>query len=144
MALKVYDPDQISIIIGGHSVRGFADGQFLNIVGNADLFSDAVGSDGDDITRTKNNDQRATITLSLMQTSDSNDVLDAIANSDQIAPNGAGVFDILIRDRGTGRAMYKADGGWINKQPDAAYDRTPQPRAWTIRVAKLIRADRGS
>lgn len=144
MATKVLDPDQISVIFGTHSVRGWAAGEFLTLVMESDDFSDEVGTDGDDVTRVKSNDRRATLTLKLMQTSDSNDILSAISNADIVAANGAGITALLIRDRSTGRAIYRAAETWVAKAPDVNYDRSAQPREWKIRIAKLERFDGGN
>jgi hypothetical protein len=137
MSTKVYDADQISIVFGTHLIQGYADGEFVSIERDTDAFGDVVGTDGKDVTRFKNKDKRATITVKLMHTSDSNDILSAVAIADEDAPNGAGIAQVMVRDRATGRAKYSGAEAWIVKQPDATYDRSPTPREWKIRVAKI-------
>jgi hypothetical protein len=142
MATKFYDADQITVVIAGIPIAGYADGEFLNIAQESDAFSDVVGTDGE-VTRSKTKDHRATVTLKLMQTSDSNDLLSALYNTDRGASNGAGVGAFLVRDR-NGRSLYTGDACWISKAPDLSFDRAPTAREWTIRVADLLRFDGGN
>lgn len=142
-ALKVYDADQVSISIAGIPIlSGFADGEFLKIEQEADDFTDKVGTDGE-VTRSKTNDRRATVTILLMQSSAGNAALSALSNVDRLAPNGAGVGSLLVRDR-LGTAVYSAAQAWISKPPDVSFDREATSREWTLRVADLTRNDGGN
>lgn len=135
MTMKVYDADQISISVAGIPLSGFADGEFVTLSYESDLFSDVSGTDGE-VTRSKTNDRRATLTVKLMQTSDSNDFLSALFNADDRAANGAGVGAFMLRDR-SGRAVYSASECWVSKPPDVSFDREATEREWTFRIAKL-------
>lgn len=136
MGLKIYDADQISINIAGIPIiGGFADGEFLRIEKETDDFTDVVGTVGE-VTRSKTKDGRATVTVILMQTADSNAVLAALSQVDRNAPNGAGVGAFLVRDR-QGTSLYEADEIWIMKSPDATFDREATSREWICRVANL-------
>jgi hypothetical protein len=139
---KNYDADQITIAIAGIPVTGYADGEFFTLEMETDSFTDTVGTDGE-VTRSKTNDRRATAHLKLMQSSDSNDLLSALYNTDLNAPNGAGVGAFLVRDR-QGRALYTAAACWIQKPPPVAFDRTAKERDWTIRIGSLARFDGGN
>ena len=87
---KVYDADQVKLTVAGFAIEsGFADGEFLRVEQEADDFTDVAGTDGE-VTRSKTNDRRATITVLLMQTSSGNQALSALSNVDREAPNGAG------------------------------------------------------
>lgn len=143
MSFKVYDADQVTVIICGvPMVGGYADGEFLRLESDSDLFSDVAGTDGE-VTRSKTNDGRATATLILMQSSDSNDLLSTIANNDKNKPNGAGVGEFLVRDN-SGRAIYKAPSCWIKKEPQPSFGREATSREWVIRIPKLTRVDGGN
>lgn len=141
---KSYDSNQVTVIICGiPMVGGYADGEFLRIENDADLFTDVVGTDGE-VTRSPTNDGRALATLILMQSSDSNDILDGIASRDANAPNGAGVGEFLVRDN-SGRAIYKARTCWIKKRPNPSFGREAGPREWQIRIPKFdTRVDGGN
>jgi hypothetical protein len=142
MALKVYDPDQLSVSIAGIPVSGYADGEFVRVEKESDAFADVVGTDGE-VSRSKTNDGRGTITFMLMQTSDSNVLLSALHELDKNVPGGAGVGALLIRDA-QGTSLYTAAECWISKEPDVSFDREPTSREWTLRCAKLIAVHGGN
>ena len=136
----VYDPDQVSIMVCGIPIDGgFADGSFIEIEQDSDDFVDVAGTDGD-VTRSKTNDRRATVTLTLMQSALGNALLSALSNTDKKKPNGAGVGPLLIKDN-QGTTLFAAEKSWIAKGPPVAFDKTAGPRAWKIRVADLERFD---
>lgn len=140
MALKVYDANEVTVNVAGLPIEsGFDDGEFVRIEQEADDFIDKVGTDGE-VTRSKTNDRRATITVILMQSSSGNELLSGLNNIDRLAGNGAGVGPLLIRDR-QGTALYTAAECWISKPPDVSFDREPTAREWTLRCASLERFD---
>jgi hypothetical protein len=139
---KYYDADQITVSVAGIPLGGYAEGEFLRIEQESDDFEDVVGTDGE-VTRSKTNDTRANVTILLMQSSDSNDLLSALSNTDRRAPNGAGVGAFLVRDR-NGRALYTGAASWVKRPPNATFDRTATAREWQIRVANLERFDGGN
>lgn len=139
----VYDPNEISIVVCGIPIEGgFAEGSFIEIAQETDDFTDVVGTDGD-VTRSKTNDKRATITLKLMSSSPANALLSALNNIDRRAGNGAGVGPLLIKDN-QGTSLHTAEKSWIAKPPDVVYDKTATPREWKIRAASLERLDGGN
>ncbi len=139
-AFYVYDPNEMTIVVAGIPIEGgFADGAFIEVVQEADDFIEVVGADGD-VTRSKTNDRRATITITLMQSAEANALLSALSTLDVNTSNGAGVGPMLIKDN-QGTSKFTAEKSWISKPPDAAFDKTAGPRAWKIRVAKLVRFD---
>ncbi len=143
MALKIYDPDEITIVMGPVLITsGLADGEFVRVEQESDTFADVVGTDGE-VARSKTNDRRATITFMLMQTSDFNDQLSALSALDKSTSGGAGVVPLFIRDR-QGRAIYAAENAWIQKDPDVSFDREATAREWTIRTDNLVRFDGGN
>lgn len=133
---KVYDPDQVTVTIAGILIGGFADGQFIQIEKDTQDFQDVVGTDGE-VVRSKSNDKRATVTISLIQTSASNQLLSALLAADKASANGAGVGPLLIRDR-SGTSLFTAENAWISKSPSVTFDRTATSREWEIRCAHLI------
>jgi len=142
-AVKTYDADQVVLVVGGFTIdSGFADGEFLRIEQESDDFTDVVGTDGE-VARSKTNDRRATISVLLMQTASGNQALSALSNLDRLTPNGAGIAPLLIQD-GNGDTLYEAASCWVQKPPDASFDRAATTREWTLRVADLIRNDAGT
>lgn len=137
--LKHYDAKSLTISLAGINIQGFADGEFVSIQEESDTFADVVGADGE-VSRAPTNDNRATVTFTLMSTSPSNRLLSALLKADKTTPGGAGVGALIIRNRLTGE-QYRANEAWISKPPDVAFDRGVTSRAWTIRTAELERTD---
>jgi len=140
--MKVYDASEVTVSLGGVPLSGYADGDFCRIEEDADRFSDQVGADGE-VVRSKSNDRRATVTIILQQSSDSNDVLSGIYTLDANSPNGLGVGALLIRDR-NGRSIYTAGQAWIAKRPSVTFGKESGTREWKIRCAKLLPFDGGN
>jgi hypothetical protein len=138
MAVREYDPDQVVVYFLGQRLVGFADGEFVTVAQQSDGFSDVVGTDGTDVSRSKSNDRRVTATVKLMQTSPSNDFLSTAHQGDLDAPNGAGVGTFLIQDLG-GTTLVHDDNAWIIKFADESKDRTAKANEWAIRLARPTR-----
>ncbi len=141
MALRVYDPKQITLIFGPTGqITGFADGTFVTVEKNEDAFSLQIGTDGDG-TRSKSNNQSGRITISLMQSSPANDVLSLIHNAD--LELGSGVFPLFIKDL-QGNSIFEASQAWITRFPSAGYGREAEAREWVIETDNLIMFAGGS
>lgn len=137
MSFKVYDADQVRISIAGIPITGgFADGEFVRIERETEAFTDVVGTDGE-VTRSKTKDNRATVTILLMQTASANGLLSALHNIDKLVAGGAGVGPLLIED-GNGLTLHESLKCWVQNSPDVSYDREPTAREWPIRCANLI------
>jgi len=143
MGFRVYDANEVSVSVAGIPIdSGYDDGEFCRIEQEADDFVDKAGTDGE-VTRSKTNDRRATITLLLMQSSLGNALLSGLNNIDRLAGNGAGVGPLLVRDR-QGTSLYAAAECWISRPPNVSFDREPTAREWTLRCAVLERFDGGN
>ena len=84
MALRTYDPKQVVISIGGVPISGYADGTFLLIDRDENAFTKVTGADGTS-TRVKSNNRAGSMTLTLKQSSPSNDVLSGFATLDELS-----------------------------------------------------------
>jgi hypothetical protein len=142
MSLRIYDSNQVTVMIAGLPIDvdsggsgGYADDEFLTIARETPVFTDVVGTDGE-VTRSKTNDHRATVTLKLMQTSRSNAALAALHALDRNATNGAGVGAFMVKDL-NGLSLYTAAECWISAPPEVAFGRAAASREWTVRVATL-------
>lgn len=143
MGFKVYDANEVTINFAGIPLdSGYDDGEFLRIEQLSDDFVDKVGTDGE-VTRSKTNDRRTTVTVLLMQSSSGNNALSALNNIDRLANNGAGVAPVLVSDR-QGLQTFAAAECWIVKPPDVSYDREPTGREWVLRAANPERFDGGN
>lgn len=131
--LRTYSPDQISVVIGDRPITGFAEGETINVERLNDTFTDVSGMSGE-VARTRSNDKRGEVTLTLMQTSPDNEYLSGLAAEDEAT--GTSTFNILIRDQG-GESLHEAESAWILKPATAAYGKEQTDREWVIRCANL-------
>jgi len=129
------NPKEVDIIIGGsnHKVSGFQSGTYLDVVYDVDNFTDDVGPDGEGA-RVATNNFAADITITLKQSSLSNDVLSVLSNVDRRA--GKGAFPLTIKDN-WGSTLNFAAQTWIKKMPNQPQADSVQPRVWVFRTLQL-------
>jgi hypothetical protein len=108
----------------------------IEIEPEADLYDDEAGTDGE-VARYKSNDRRATITLRLMKTSPTNDLLQIQANLDRNTPNGLAIYPIIVKDM-NGTEFHMAPKAWIKRYPKAANGMKAGPREWVFRTNEWI------
>lgn len=133
MTVKTYDPKKVAIVIGGVPMSGFADDTFVKVSRKEDLFTMYVGADGE-TARAKSNNRSGEMTLTLAQTSPSNDVLSAFHLADEL--DNAGVVPILIKDL-SGTSVFFSAAGWIRKAPDAEFGKEINTREWVFDLAAV-------
>ena len=134
MGLKTYDPKQVTLVIGTHTVTGYMDGTFINASRNEDAFTTVVGADGE-VTRVKSNNKSGRITATIKQSSDSNDVLSAILAADELG--NAGIVPILIKDL-KGRTLGAAARAWGVKMAEIVYSKGVEGRAWIFESDEFL------
>lgn len=133
MALKTFDPDQIVFSFALLPIKGWAEDTFINVSRITEAFTSVAGADGE-VVRTKSNDNRLRIEVTLMATSDSNDVLSALHNVDLEEPNGAGVGPLSLMDL-SGRQLLAEPEAWIANAPDIEYSRSVGSRTWVFETS---------
>lgn len=129
-----FDPKQVSMIVGGKIMSGFADGTFIKLSRNEQAFNLKVGVDGEG-TRVKNNNRSGKVEITLMQSSSSNDDLSGFAAADEASATGA--VPILFKD-GSGRTIASAATGWVQKYPDTEFAKEATTRNWMLETDELI------
>lgn len=128
-----YDPKQVAVIVGGVPLGGFADGSFVTVERSSDAFTKVTGADN--ITsRAKTNDKSGSITITLQQTSPSNDILQGFALVDEVS--NSGVVPIVIQDF-SGRSTFVTAFGWVKKVPKAEFSKEITNREWILDCADL-------
>lgn len=133
MALSTFDPKSVIITIGRNPISGYADGTFLEITADNQQFTKVTGADGY-TTRVKSNNYGGVLTLTLAQSSPSNDYLSGLLNLDRTV-NG-GVVPILIKDLSGTTVIFSATG-WIQQFPDISFGNEMNTRAWTFDLADV-------
>ena len=139
--LAKYNPDLVTITVGGVLIQGYADGEFVVIEDMSPLFNEEIGTDGE-VARSPSNDRRKKITIKLLQTSKSNAVLSALLQADLNTPNGA-TFECSVEDTLGGTICHGAES-WIVSYPSSSFDRTAKSREWELHVANGDRAEAGN
>lgn len=132
MAVSTFDPKDLIIVVGEVPISGYADGTFLEITQDAQQFTKTTGADGY-TTRVKSNNYGAVATITLAQTSPSNDMLSLLASVDRLTNKG--IFPILIKDI-NGTTIIFSGTAWIQQIPDAVYGNEINTRAWVIDMAE--------
>ena len=130
---KTYDPKQVSVIIGGYIVSGYADGTFVTLARNNDNWTRQGGADGEQ-TRAKSNDRSGLLTITLMQSSLSNGVLQGFAIADELG--NSGTFSFLVKDN-NGTEIAAAEIAWVQKPSDKSYAKENENREWIIETGEL-------
>ena len=131
---RTYDPKQVAVIVGGSQISGFADGAFVTVERNDDAFTLQMGTDGEG-TRSKTNNRSGRVTITLMQSSPSNALLQAFADADEVS--NAGTFPLLIKDNSSLGTLFAAEQAWIVKKPSAGFDRAAGSREWILETDQL-------
>lgn len=139
--LAKYNPDLVTITVGGVLIQGYADGEFVTIDHPGDQFLDEVGTDGE-VAMSPSNDRRMTLTIKLLQTSQSNAYLSSLMNA-QLNTSPTPTVEIQVEDVGGGTLAYGAES-WITKWPASSMDRTAKSREWAFRVANGNREEAGN
>lgn len=137
--LASYSPEDVVIILSGngfsHTVNGYVDGSFVNITR---LVLGSEPYSGADVTNARivRANHNSTVTLSLSQTSESNDVLSQLLKNDSITRDSTWLFSLLIKDN-TGRSQYFSRQCYIGGHPDSTFSTAIDQRDWLIHCTKL-------
>lgn len=131
MTLHTYDPAQITVAIGGAIMGGYTDGTFVEVARNESSWNTVVGADGI-VTRGKSNNRSGTLTLTLKQSSPSNDILSAILVGDELT--NVGVFPVLIEDL-SGTSLYFSAQAYITTFASSTFSKDITDRSWVITLA---------
>ena len=127
--VRTYNPDRVVVIVGGVPMQGFGEDAFVEIAPMTDIVTSKAGADGE-VARSISSDRRHTVSITLLQTSPSNDVLSGLAKADQLTCGGA-TFPMMVQDL-CGRTMFMAASAWISQLPTQTFGREANERVWTI------------
>jgi|JFJP01.1.fsa_nt_gi hypothetical protein len=137
MAIKVYDPTQVGVIVGTSPINGFAEDSMITIEMEDPQYVVATDISGSP-TRFKTNKALAKVTIRLTQTSPSNDLLSSYVELDRIS--NAGVFPLMIKDN-NGTSLFTSTAAFVEQVPSVEFANENKNREWVIKatnVAKFI------
>lgn len=129
--LGSYSPNDVSVIVNGTPIEGFADGTFVNVSYNSDAATMVEGADGSPAIAFKRGARGATITFTCLQTSLANNILNAFLQLQKFAASGANTLSVTIRNN-QGGELVSMPRGVFQKEPDVGYGAEIGNRDWTI------------
>ena len=133
MAVRTYDASQVILTINGVEISGYATDTFISIEREEPSFTKVVGADGT-TSRAKSNNRSGTLTLTLSQTSPSNDFLSALLAQDELT--NAGVVPLILKDI-SGESRFFSGTGWVQGMPTVEYAKEISEREWLIDLADM-------
>ena len=132
--LATLAPEDIKVVVSTdtftHIISGYSEDAMVSIARNSPTFEIFVSADNQP-TRVYKSNTSATVTLTLNQTSVSNDVLSQLYINDKNSRNSTGLFQIQILDM-SGRSRYTSGQAFIAVVPDSAFSNSIQTRDWQI------------
>jgi hypothetical protein len=127
--VRTYDPKRIVITIGSHNVTGLAEDTFLSVEQTGDGTQSQAGADGE-VARSISHNPLHRVTLTLQQTSLSNDFLSDLLKSDR-ASGGGGIVPLQINDL-RGSSLFAASQAWVVKWPNIENGAEVSEREWLL------------
>ena len=131
--MKTYDPGQVSVTFGPIILSGFGDGEQIMVEPNVESFTLLMGAQGEGA-RTRSRDKSARVTVRILQTSETNDLLSAVQNLDRAA--GEGIFPLMVKDNG-GRSLFLAESAWIVAPPSSPFGSEAGVREWIFETDSM-------
>lgn len=131
--VRTYDPKKVVLTIGGIPIGGYADGTFIAFEHDEDAFNKVTGADG--ITsRSKTNNYAGMMTITLAQTSPSNNVISGFAIADKLT--NSGIVPVIAKEVGGTTVVFSANG-WVRKQANLEYSKEITDREWVLDLANV-------
>lgn len=123
--VQTYSPKDVILTIGGYQLTGW---QSVNISRSVKGFAVIRGIRGKN-TRVPNVDTSATITISLLQTAQGNDVLSQIHGLD--LEKGTARIALTLKDR-SGLSVFSSNEAFITGYPTATFSDRFEYRNWEL------------
>lgn len=121
-----YDAKDVSVIVGGVYLTGFADGTFVSYEKTEDNYAISVGAQGDPA-RAKVNNPLGTITVTLQQTSPQVSYLNNLARSGKI-------IEARVIHKGSNTEKIGGTQCFILKEAAGEFSNEISSREFTIQI----------
>ena len=121
-----YDAKDVSVIVGGVYLTGFADGTFVSYEKTEDNYAISVGAQGDPA-RAKVNNPLGTITVTLQQTSPQVSYLNNLARSGKI-------IEARVIHKGSNTEKVGGTQCFILKEAAGEFSNEISSREFTIQI----------
>lgn len=137
--LGTYSADSIDIIISvkgvTHKVSGFGENSVVSVERARESSRAYLGADNSAV-RVFDPNKSGTITLTLNQSSSTNDLLTQIQRNDNENRDSSWLFAVLIKDN-SGRSFYDAKQCYISQIPSSDFSTDITERVWVINAFNL-------
>ena len=130
-----YCPESVNCLIAGIiPVTGFVDGTFISVDKDEMPYSSIRMSDGT-VARKYNNSQTYTITLTLHNGAETNNLLTKMWQLDELTQRGK--FPLLIKDQSGSDLLFSTES-WIEGIPSLTKSNAIDSRVWVIKSAYAV------
>ena len=133
MAVRTYDAARVAVTVNGVNISGFGEATFVSVEREEENFVKVVGADGN-VSRSKTNNKSGSLTITLQQTSPSNDVLSGLAAKDEATSDA--IFPVIVKDVTGGSRIFSATG-WMQGVPVIEFAKEISTREWIIDLADI-------
>ena len=130
---RQHDPGFVLVVWKGIEFKGFMDGTYVSAERDTDAYTKAVGATGD-AARVRSRNRGGKVTLTLQQTSPTNDLLTAQQKIDEISNAATG--SLTVKDL-LGTTLIFAEVAWIMKSAKVDFGTELQGREWVFDCAEL-------
>ena len=128
-----YCPDEVKVLaVGFIPITGFTDGSFVRVEKTLPPFTTHTSADGV-VSRIYNRSDVYKITLTLMSTSPSNDVLTKLWQLDELTQKGK--FPMLIKDM-SGSDLFFSTTTWVDQLPVIDKSAEINDRTWVLQASQ--------
>lgn len=130
-----YCPESVQCLIAGFiPIEGFVDGTFISVDKDEMPYSSVRMPDGT-IARKYNNSQTYTITITLHNGAETNNLLTKMWQVDEITQRGK--FPLLIKDQSGSDLLFSTES-WIEGIPSLTKSNAIDSRVWVIKSAYAV------
>ena len=130
-----YCPESVNCLIGGIiPVEGFVDGTFISVDKDEMPYSSIRMPDGT-VARKKNTSQTYTITITLHNGAETNNLLTKMWQIDELTDRGK--FPLLIKDQSGSDLLFSTES-WIEGIPSLTKSNAVDSRVWVIKSAYAV------
>lgn len=126
--LKTYNPKKVTMALGNHMVRGYAEDSFVTIEPVGEGVTSQSGADGE-VVRSVDPDSRFTVKIVVQQTSSTNDFLKKMRKKDK--KDGTGTFSLTVKDL-MGDEVFSAEHAWVKNDASWGRGKAATDREWEI------------
>ena len=128
MAIETYSPVDVLMNVNHNALFEFSDGDMVTVEMPDGSFKTSIGADGFGA-RGEIASRMIRFTLTLQQTSPSNDYLASLLRADEFTKTST--FPVELMD-GRGRTICGANEAYIVGKPEAGFKKDMETRKWVI------------